>query len=163
MQTLTSPYLLARNEGTPYWFFGALLVLKDTAMPSDGAISWVEQLSPPQSGSPYHIHEQEDEFFYVLEGELSFISEGKTWKGGPGTFAFLPHGVPHGFRVEGTEPARSLLITTSGHFEQFVRELGETPTELVIPEPGPIDMGAVLAAAARHHLTILGPLPDYTV
>ncbi len=162
MQALAQPYLLGRDEGTPYWFFGSLLMLKDTAQASNGQITWIEQVCPPMD-SPYHIHHDEDELFQVLEGEMSFVSGNTAWKAGPGSFVFLPRGVPHGFRVEGNQPARSLLITTSGHFEQFVRELGQPTTELVIPPPGPIDMAAVIAAAARHNLTILGPLPDYTV
>jgi hypothetical protein len=94
---------------------------------------------------------------------MSFVSGDSTWKGGPGTFAFLPGGIPHGFRVEGTQPARGLLITTSGGFEQFVRELGQPTRELVLPPPSPIDMNTVMAAAGRHQIQILGPLPNYTV
>ncbi|MBL8162655.1 MAG: cupin domain-containing protein [Anaerolineae bacterium] len=123
----------------------------------------IEQVAPPNGESPYHIHDAEDEIFHILEGEMSFVSGDMTWKGGPGTFIFLPRGIPHGFRVEGTQPARGLLITTSGGFEQFVRELGQPMTELVLPAPGPIDMNAVMAAAGRNQIQILGPLPNYTI
>lgn len=163
MQTLSQPYWLAQEEGSAYWFFGGLLILKNTAMPSGDGITWIEQLAPPNGESPYHIHDAEDEIFYILEGEMSFISGDTVWKGGPGTFTFLPRGIPHGFRVEGTQPARGLLITTSGSFEQFVRELGQPTTQLVLPNPGPIDMNAVMAAAGRNQIQILGPLPKYTV
>jgi uncharacterized cupin superfamily protein len=81
-------------------------VLKNTAVPSGGRITWIEQLVPP-GDSPYHIHDAEDEIFYVLEGELSFVSGYKAWKGGPGTFAFLPRGISHGFWVEGTRASRA--------------------------------------------------------
>jgi uncharacterized cupin superfamily protein len=81
-------------------------VLKNTAVPSGGRITWIEQLVPP-GDSPYHIHDAEDEIFYVLEGELSFVSGDKAWKGGPGTFAFLPRGISHGFWVEGTQASRA--------------------------------------------------------
>src|SRR4051812_13631773 len=146
METLIQPYLLHQNEGSAYWFFGGLMIVKNAADPSRGTISWMEQLAPP-GDSPYHVHEAEDEIFYVLEGEMSFISGDTAWKGGPGTFAFLPRGIPHGFRVEGSQPARALLITTSGTFEHFVRELGQPTDDLVLPPPGPIDMGMVMAAA----------------
>ena len=162
MKTLSQPYSLAQDEGSAYWFFGALLILKNPATLSGGKITWIEQLAPPGE-SPYHIHDVEDEIFHILEGEMSFVSGDMAWKSGPGTFIFLPRGIPHGFRVEGTQPARALLITTSGGFEQFVRELGQPTTELVLPPPGPIDMNAVMTAAGRNQIQILGPLPNYTV
>jgi quercetin dioxygenase-like cupin family protein len=163
VEQLIQPYLLGQYEGTVLWFFGCLVELKDASEPSDGSITVIEQLAPPGFSSPYHLHTAEDELFYVLEGEMSFYSEGRAWKGGPGTFAFLPRNIPHGFRIEGTEPSRSLIIANSGAFENFVRELGEPAEELVIPQPGPMDMEKVMAVATKYQLQIMGPLPDYTV
>lgn len=163
MEQLIQPYLLAKDEGSAYWFFGSLLVIKDTAVPSSGSLTWIEQLVPPGDGSPYHIHHGEDEIFYVLEGEMSFVSGDNVWKGGPGTFVFLPRGIPHGFKTEGDKPSRSLLITTCGSFEEFVREMGVPAAELVIPMQCPPNIDNVVAIAAKYQIEILGPLPEYSV
>lgn len=96
MQTLSHPYLRKQHEGSAYWFFGGLLMVRDTTEPSHCQITWIEQTLPPGGGSPYHIHDEEDEVFYILEGEMSFISGDHVWKGGSGDTFFLPRGIPHG-------------------------------------------------------------------
>ena len=73
----------------------------------------------------------------------------------PGTFVYGPREIPHGFRVEGTEPARMLLQCTPGGFEHFVIKMSE-PT----PPTGPPDMEKLMALAAKFDNEILGPLPE---
>ena len=111
---------------------------------------------PPGFGSPYHVHHREDESFYVIEGEVAFVVDGQWHYAGPGTFVHGPRDIPHGFAVIGTRPARMLLLATPGGFEQFVLAL-RTPFDTT---PEPPDMAALMAAAARHGVDILGPLPD---
>jgi hypothetical protein len=91
----------------------------------------------------------------VLEGAIRFFSEGGSWVLGAGGFAFLPRGIPHGFRTEGDAPSRSLLLATPAGFEGFVAELSA-----VEPPAGPPDMDALMADASRFGVEILGPLPE---
>ena len=81
-----------------------------------------EQLSPRGSGSPLHVHHNEDEWFYVLEGELTIWVDGRTVVAGAGAFVFGPRDVPHTFVVS-SEQARFLLVTEPAGFEGFVRAL----------------------------------------
>ncbi len=111
---------------------------------------------PPDFGSPYHVHHLEDEAFYVLEGEMAFICNGKWVKGGPGTYVFGPREIPHGFKVIGTAPARMLLMCSPAGFERFVLELSEDLTSPAAPP----DMAKLVAVAAKYSIDILGPLPE---
>ena len=83
-----------------------------------------EQLAPRGSGSPLHVHHNEDEWFYVLEGELTIWVDGHDDRGGAGAFVFGPRDVPHTFVVS-SERARFLLVTEPAGFEGFVRALAD--------------------------------------
>ena len=144
------------HETEARWFLGNIRIWqRATAAQTGDAFGLSEQLVPPGHGSPYHIHRHEDEAFYILEGETRFFSGERSWVLGPGGFAFLPRGIPHGFRTEGNVPCRSLLLNLPGGFENFVTELSS-----VEPPAGPPDMGALMEAAGRYGLEILGPLPE---
>jgi len=152
-QTL-QPQLNTRNDDL-FYFFGTTTSLRATSATTGGAFGLVEgHEMPPGFESPYHMHTKEDEAFYVLEGEIAFIVGGQWMVGGPGTYAFGPRNIPHGFTVVSETPARMLLLATPGGFENFVNDLRQ-------PELAPPDMGLVMAAAARYGIEILGPLPAF--
>src|ERR1700753_1797102 len=81
----------------------------------------IEQLIPPGFASPWHLHHDEDESFYVIEGQVTVMVDDRTVTLGAGDFAFGPRGIPHGFRIEGDKPARVLLMQSGGTFAEFVR------------------------------------------
>jgi quercetin dioxygenase-like cupin family protein len=152
-QTL-QPQLNTRTDDV-FYFFGAPTSLRATSATTGGAFGLVEgHQMPPGFESPYHVHSKEDEAFYVLEGEIAFVVGGTWMVGGPGTYAFGPRQIPHGFKVVSETPARMLLLATPGGFDGFVDELRQ-------PAPAPPDMGAVMAAAVRYGIEILGPLPAF--
>jgi hypothetical protein len=78
-----------------------------------------------------------------------------------GAFVYGPREVPHGFEVEGTAPARMLLLNTPAGFERFTVEAGEPAKELTIPPTEPPDMDKLMAIAAKYDIEILGPLPGH--
>lgn len=151
----TSPYLGSLDETGAQWFLGCQVWQRATSAQTGGALGLIEQIVPPGFGSPHHVHHNEDESFYVLEGEIRFFSEGTSWVLGKGGFAFLPRGIAHGFRTEGNVPSRSLILATPGGFEEFVAELSS-----VEPPMGPPDMAVLMEAAGRYGVEILGPLPE---
>jgi len=111
----------------------------------------IEQVFEPGVASPCHVHRNEVEEFYVIEGQLRFVSEGRSWIAGPGTFAVLPRNVPHGIEVIGETPARELLMVTPGGFDNFVAELSEDV-------PGLRNMEKVMSTTPRYRFEILGSL-----
>ena len=156
----TRPYALSREEGRAVWFLGTLSTTKATGEQTGGAFGLVEQLIPAGFATPYHVHHAEDEGFYLLEGDVTFICDGQELAARPGAYIFGPRGIPHGFRVEGSTPARMLFLASPSGFEQFVEEVGEPAKELTLPPPGPPDMEKLMILAEKHHIEILGPLPE---
>lgn len=152
----TAPYLNTREDAA-FQFLGVPTLMRSTAETTSGAFGLLEQWAiPPGFASPYHTHHREDEAFYVLEGEIAFICDGKWMRGGPGTYVFGPREIPHGFKTIGNKPARMLLLCAPGGFESFVLELSQ-PADA---PPAPPDMAKLVAVAARYHIDIHGPLPQ---
>lgn len=78
-----------------------------------------EATEPPGGGPPLHVHTREDEFFLVLEGEVSFFIDGRVTREGPGGSAFVPRGAAHCFRNCSDRMAKLLVLFTPGDIEGF--------------------------------------------
>jgi quercetin dioxygenase-like cupin family protein len=114
-----------------------------------GALGLVDLLEVPAGDMPpLHVHRNEDEGFYVLEGRVSLYLPGREIELGQGDFALAPRGVPHTYRVADDRPARWLVTSSPAGFERFVVEVA------ALPQPDPETLGAV---AAAHGIDILGP------
>ena len=160
MQSTVQPYALSRDEGQALWFLGVLKQVKATGEQTRRAYGLIEQVIPAGFASPWHMHHNEDETFYVIEGKIAILCGDVRIAAGPGTWAFGPRNIPHGFRVEGNAPARLLLLTTPSGFEQFIVEMSKPATDPSIPPTTPPDMEKLMAVAAKYHIDILGPLPE---
>jgi mannose-6-phosphate isomerase-like protein (cupin superfamily) len=157
-QGTLAPIAHGPDEGEHLWFFGGLTTIKADGADTGGRALVTEQTAPRGSGSPLHVHHNEDEWFYVLEGELAIWVAGTTVVAGAGAFVFGPRDVPHTFIVS-SERARFLLVTEPAGFEGFIRALAAPAAAPEIPPAptAPPDMEPVLRAAADHGLEILGP------
>jgi quercetin dioxygenase-like cupin family protein len=158
MQTELVPYALNREEGQALWFLNCWTVVKATGAQTGGAFGLIEQVIPAGFASPYHLHHAEEETFYILEGEVTFISGDRAVTATAGSYVFLPRGMPHGFKVNA--PTRLLILTTPAGFEQFVIEMGEPATDPASPPASPPDVGRLMGLAAKYKIDILGPLPE---
>ena len=67
-----------------------------------------------------HVHDDEDDAFFILEGELTFVFGGETVPAPPGTFVLVPPGVEHGFRNDGARPVRMLNIHAPAGFDRRI-------------------------------------------
>src|SRR5262245_12640728 len=92
------PVLREAGAGEARWHVGTLVDWRVRAVETGGALAVLETLAPKGAEPPIHLHEHEDELFVVIEGEVTFVCGGRELRGGPGTTAFLPRGVPHGLR-----------------------------------------------------------------
>jgi quercetin dioxygenase-like cupin family protein len=158
------PIALRRDEGEALWFLTSLAMIRSSAETTGGQVAVIEHLSPPGPGSPLHVHSREDEWFYVIDGELTFWVGGQVIKAPAGTFVYGPRGIPHTFVISSDEPARFLLVTQPAGFEKFVRAVGRPAEQLTVPPPPsePPDPEPLIAAAAQQGIEILGPpgIPD---
>jgi quercetin dioxygenase-like cupin family protein len=157
MTSRNEPYLLTREEGQAVWFLGTLMLFKATGESNAHTFSLIEQVLPPGFAPPLHVHHAEDEAFYILEGELTFVCGERRWRAQAGSFIYLPREIAHGFLVEGGQPARLLQFTAPAGLEQFHAEMGEPARSLTIPAPTPPDLAKMQALAAKYHFEIVGP------
>lgn len=153
-----APIALAAGEGEALWFLGFLVTIKASSQTTAGRVAVIEHLAPRGSGSPLHVHHNDDEWFSVTEGELTFWVGGQIIVAAAGSFVYGPRDIPHTFTVS-SDTARFLLVTEPAGFEGFMRSLSQPATELVIPPPAsePPDVEAMTRLAAEYGIEILGP------
>jgi mannose-6-phosphate isomerase-like protein (cupin superfamily) len=141
-----------------YWFLDTLVRVHVRGEETSGRYSVVESLEPPGHQPPPHVHHDDDEGFYVLEGEITVWAGERETVLGPGDFINAPRGVPHTFRVTSAAPARMLVTSAPARFDAFVREFGTPAARDELPVvDGPPDVERLVATAARHGVEILGP------
>jgi quercetin dioxygenase-like cupin family protein len=151
---------LAEAEGPAFWFLNSLCVVKATTESTGGAFSMVYQTAPPGHATPYHLHHIEDEAFYILNGEYTFICDGVKTILGPGGYIFLPRGIPHGIRVSSSVPATILILAMPGTgFVGMMEEMAQPALQRVLPQPTQPDMEKLAHLCAKYQIDILGPLP----
>lgn len=123
-----------------------------------GGLHAVELQLPAGEASPWHVHHEEHEWFYLIEGEIEVLVGESRVQLGAHDFAFGPKDIPHGFRVTSPNGARLLMITEGGRFSDFVAENSEVIVDGQ-PAAGAPDIGKLVNSAARYGQEILGPLP----
>jgi quercetin dioxygenase-like cupin family protein len=129
------------GDGEQLAWFDATITLKA----SDPGIGVIEATISAGEEPPLHLHAGEDEWFYLLDGEVSFHVGGETYRARAGGFVSFPRGIPHTFTVE-SGTARVLVINTPGGFERMF-------------ELAPKTIGEAVEAMTRFGMEIVGPHP----
>jgi mannose-6-phosphate isomerase-like protein (cupin superfamily) len=149
-------YTLASGDGQHIWFLGTLMTVKAGAEQTRGGFTLIEQISPANFSAPPHVHEAEEEAFYVLEGQLSVTCGERTWTVDQGGFVMLPRGIPHAFSVLGDRGSRLLQITSPADFEQFAAEAGEVAAAATLPPPAAPNVDRLFAAMTKYRKRMVG-------
>ncbi len=117
---MITPYVVAPGEGsTIEGPAGGPLTFKARGEQTDGTLTVFENTIGPLDGPPLHVHANEDEAFYVLEGQLRFRLDAELKSAPAGSFVFVPRGTPHCFQNIGDRPARILVLFTPSGMEHF--------------------------------------------
>ncbi|HEX4145546.1 MAG TPA: cupin domain-containing protein, partial [Pirellulales bacterium] len=105
------------------------------------------------------VHSREQEWFHVLEGEITFQVDGQRFVATPGTFANLPIGSLHSFKNESSKPARMLISVAPAGLEQMFFEVGQPlePGATAAPPPSPPELKKLQAIAAKYGIQIKAP------
>jgi quercetin dioxygenase-like cupin family protein len=127
---MTSGFALGPREGPAYGFHGSRVVIKASGEHTLGQLGVMESTYPPGLSVHEHVHDGEDEMFYVLAGEISGFCGDDRWVATAGSFVFVPRDRPHGFTVTSSEPAKALVITGPSQLDQQVAARGEAPPEV---------------------------------
>ncbi len=156
---MTVGYLYLPETAELRWMGDVFTYFLATGEQTGDAFALVDEQAKRGMRVPLHRHDEDMESFYVLEGEVTlFIGDQPGVRAGAGSFAHVPGGTVHGFRVE-SETARYLILTTPRHGE-FYRAItlpaqpdGSPPLESV---EGP----QIKQAGQDYGIEFVGPLPD---
>lgn len=157
--TATVSIVRAEGEGEHLQFWGGgVLTMKASAEETGGAFLLFEDFMSQGKTTPLHVHVNEDETLYVLDGEIMVHIDGTEHSVGPRGVAVALRGVPHAFLVT-SSTARVLTLQTPASAEAFYRGASE-PTPADTDPAGPVDLARVREAAERTGgMQVLGPPP----
>jgi quercetin dioxygenase-like cupin family protein len=113
-----------------------------TSEMTGGASATLLETSPPGGGPPPHRHENEDETFFIVEGEYELLVDGEWVKGHPGEAFYRARGTVHGFRNSGTSTAKMLIFVEPGGFQKYLEEIS--------PLSVPADLGKLIDISNRY-------------
>ena len=155
---VTKPYRFASGEGlADVWWKSGRITVKTAGAETGNAFSQIETDDPRGSGPPLHLHHNEDETFYVLEGEVTVQVGDERIDLNAGDFLFGPRGIAHAYIVR-SERARMLVTASPGGIEEVFVSLGvpvtgsEPPTDAVMPP-----MDELIRLFAEYGCEIVGP------
>jgi quercetin dioxygenase-like cupin family protein len=142
------PTITMQEAGENIWFGGGLLTFKVTSEQSGGVLCMFEHTASQGKVTPLHLHPDDDETVYVLEGELLLHIDGVEHRAGPGAVVYIPRGTPHAFLVN-SEVERSLwVVTPGGAMEAFYRQAGDAAPGRTLPSIE-IDIPRIQSAGER--------------
>ena len=144
-----------RQEGDAYWA-GFLNIIRLSGKQTGGAFSVVEEHLAPGDGAPPHIHHNEDQTDYILEGELEYVVGDRTLTATAGTIVHGPKGIPHAFKNVGDKPAILYSWFHPAGFEELIAKVGEPATDPSETPPEP-DMEKMMRLAPEYGFEMLPP------
>lgn len=112
------------SESKPFQMQGALWCVLATGKETDGIVGALDERITHGLAAPMHSHEDADEIFYVLDGEITFFVGEKRIEATEGAFVYLPRYIHHGFQVDSAE-ARVFNFVTPAGFEQVIIDQGK--------------------------------------
>ena len=145
---------------------GTGVVFRLNGQVTTGSFAVVEHpLRPMTLAAPIHTHMREDEYSYILEGEVTFLIDGQVWTAKPGGWVCKPRGIPHTFWNGLPNPARILEIISPAGFEGYFSEMAAALQDReqmarIRDKYGLIsDLASVPALCREFHLSLEGQ-PD---
>jgi quercetin dioxygenase-like cupin family protein len=145
------PFVVQPGEGTTVQGpAGGPLSFKARGEQTNGTLTAVENVVAPGDGPPLHVHANEDEAWYILDGRFRFQLDEEIASAPAGAFVFVPRGTRHCFQNIGDEPARILVLFTPAGMERFFDRFAALPAEAVVPE-------AFRTIGAEVDMDVVGP------
>ncbi len=122
--TSMRPTIISSGEGESFDFGGLGVQWKIDGDQPQGRFSVVHHpIAPRALAAPLHYHHNEDEYSYVLRGQLGALLGDDVVTAGPGTWVFKPRGQWHTFWNAGDEPCEIIEVISPAGFENFFREV----------------------------------------
>ena len=142
--------VLGPGEGETVSSSGVQITFKAVSADTRGGYGLWEDVVAGE-GPPPHIHRDEEEAFYVLEGEMGVRVGDRVVRAAKGAFVLIPRGVVHTFWNVGPTPAKQLVIVSPAGFEGFLQETDGASIS---------DVDRYTAAAQKYNVEIVEPPPE---
>src|SRR5262249_57472549 len=113
------PTIRKPSEGRTVAVVGDVYRFLAVGEDTDGRYALWEAIVPPGGGPPLHVHSREEEGFYVLEGEITFIIGDKRLVASAGMFANMTVGTTHSFKNESSKPAKMRIPVSPAGLEKM--------------------------------------------
>lgn len=140
--------IVRSHEGNILNVLGVPLRFLCGAEQTGNAWSLMENVLPKHAGPTPHHHPW-DEAYYVVEGEVDFMIEGRPQRIRAGDFVYAPANTVHAFSGASDEPARMLVFDAPAHAEAFFEELHDEGAQV------PRDLQKVAEVGDRHGITFV--------
>ncbi|MGY6647561.1 cupin domain-containing protein [Wenyingzhuangia sp. IMCC45574] len=118
-----TPAYVSSEKGKVWNVFGVKIIGKILSEDTNGAYSVIVTETPAGGGPPKHIHQHEDELFYVLKGNYIFYCGIDSIAATEGDFIRLPKGIPHHFKNRDSITGITMNTITPGGFENFFNKV----------------------------------------
>ena len=141
---------------------------------NNGAFDTVVSKMRRGTEPPPHVHSREDEFFYMLSGEMTVYVDGETFQLTAGECMYLPRRKPHAFLITSDEAHSIVTITPGGFFDAINKmnvsaERMELPTDLDTVTYANADLTDTMKVFEQYGIRLLTPeeihveMPQYPV
>ncbi len=139
---------------------GDIYTFLATTVETDGAYFMLEGMVPQNAGPPPHIHHDQAETFYIVEGQLEVLMGDEVRDAKAGDFLHVSEGTPHSFINRLQTPAKIIAtFVPAGNAERFFREALEETKDRNATPPQLDDamIQRMMAAAERNGVELLPP------
>ncbi|WP_263357879.1 cupin domain-containing protein [Acidicapsa ligni] len=166
----TAPFARGAQLENTLFYMGSLMSVLVSSKESGGRLCLLEYRSQPGHEPPPHIHLEQEELLYILEGEVEVYAPGQKSYVGAGQCLFIPRGQAHAWYVL-TDELRMLILTQPGGLDSYFETMGTPATSLELPSAATTyamdDPSRAIRIGAEFGMTILTPeetkelLPHY--
>lgn len=143
-----------RGEGRVIRFYADEMEIKSQS----GGVDVLDITANAGCEPPLHVHESEDESFFILEGEVTFYTADGAISAGPGTQVYAPRGIAHTYAVE-SGVARMIVTASPSGFVEMLDAVNEEFGGAMPATPSPEHFPLLGATLARFGVSIVGPNP----
>jgi quercetin dioxygenase-like cupin family protein len=142
------------------WYKGILASQLAASSDTDGAFDLIESTMRKGTEPPPHVHDREDELFYILSGEIKVFADGQVFTVSAGESVFLPRKAPHAYLMESSE-AHVLALLTPGGFFNAINKMNAPARTMEIPSDmetyATVDLTETMAVFAKYGVRMLSP------
>jgi quercetin dioxygenase-like cupin family protein len=142
------------------WYKGILASQLAASSDTEGAFDLIESKMRKGTEPPPHVHDREDELFYILSGEMKVFADGQVFTVSAGESVFLPRKAPHAYLIESAE-VHLLALMTPGGFFNAINKMNAPARTMEIPSDtetyATVDLTETMGVFLKYGVQMLSP------